>query len=32
MPENGELKGALPKGNNGLGLRLLGLSGADVLP
>ena len=28
----GELKGALPVGNNGLGLRLLGLSGADVLP
>src|SRR6202008_4548177 len=28
----GELKGALPAGNNGLGLRLLGLSGADVLP
>ncbi len=24
--------GALPPGNNGLGLRLLGLSGADVLP
>ena len=24
--------GALPAGNNGLGLRLLGLSGADVLP
>ena len=22
----------LPKGNNGLGLRLLGLSGSDVLP
>jgi len=32
MPENGELKGALPGGNDGLGLRLLGLSGADVLP
>jgi methylmalonyl-CoA mutase len=29
---NGELHGALPNGNNGLGLRLLGLSGADVLP
>lgn len=28
----GELEGALPEGNNGLGLRLLGLSGADVLP
>ncbi len=32
IPENGELYGALPMGNNGLGLRLLGLSGADVLP
>ncbi|OSZ80926.1 methylmalonyl-CoA mutase [Chitinophagaceae bacterium IBVUCB2] len=32
VPKNGELKGALPAGNNGLGLRLLGLSGADVLP
>ncbi len=32
IPQNGELKGALPTGNNGLGLRLLGLSGADVLP
>ncbi|MEO5945753.1 MAG: methylmalonyl-CoA mutase family protein [Chitinophagaceae bacterium] len=31
VPENGELTGLLPKGNNGLGLRLLGLSGADVL-
>ena len=28
----GEFKGALPGGNDGLGLRLLGLSGADVLP
>ena len=28
----GEFKGALPAGNDGLGLRLLGLSGADVLP
>ncbi len=27
-----ELKGTLPAGNDGLGLRLLGLSGADVLP
>ena len=27
-----EEAGALPSGNNGLGLRLLGLSGADVLP
>ena len=25
-------RGALPDGNNGLGLRLLGLSGSDVLP
>ena len=32
IPKNGELQGALPVGNNGLGLRLLGLSGADVLP
>lgn len=32
VPKNGQLKGALPAGNNGLGLRLLGLSGADVLP
>jgi len=32
IPNKGELKGALPEGNNGLGLRLLGLSGADVLP
>ncbi|MBK7291792.1 MAG: methylmalonyl-CoA mutase [Chitinophagaceae bacterium] len=32
LPEKGELTGALPKGNDGLGLRLLGLSGADVLP
>ena len=31
-PKNGELQGALPAGNSGLGLRLLGLSGADVLP
>jgi methylmalonyl-CoA mutase len=31
-PLKGELKGRLPEGNNGLGLRLLGLSGADVLP
>jgi methylmalonyl-CoA mutase len=28
----GEMQGVLPNGNNGLGLRLLGLSGADVLP
>lgn len=32
IPQKGELKGALPPGNDGLGLRLLGLSGADVLP
>ena len=31
-PAAGELKGALPQGNDGLGLRLLGLSGKDVLP
>jgi isobutyryl-CoA mutase len=31
-PRKGELIGSLPEGNNGLGLRLLGLSGADVLP
>ena len=28
----GLLEGALPQGNDGLGLRLLGLSGQDVLP
>jgi methylmalonyl-CoA mutase len=32
IPKNGDLHGALPTGNDGLGLRLLGLSGADVLP
>jgi methylmalonyl-CoA mutase len=32
IPKNGELAGSLPHGNNGLGLRVLGLSGADVLP
>jgi methylmalonyl-CoA mutase len=32
IPEKGELKGALPNGNNGLGLRLLGISGENVLP
>jgi isobutyryl-CoA mutase len=32
IPNKGELIGVLPEGNNGLGLRLLGLSGADVLP
>ena len=31
-PKEGELHGALPAGNDGLGLRLLGLSGEDVLP
>ncbi len=31
-PVNGKLEGALPQGNDGLGLRLLGLSGKDVLP
>lgn len=31
-PVKGELCGALPQGNDGLGLRLLGLSGQDVLP
>ena len=31
-PVYGKLDGALPVGNDGLGLRLLGLSGADVLP
>ncbi|MGN6341933.1 MAG: methylmalonyl-CoA mutase family protein [Ginsengibacter sp.] len=30
-PEKGKMTGHLPKGNNGLGLRLLGLSGEDVL-
>jgi isobutyryl-CoA mutase len=28
----GVMQGELPNGNNGLGLKLLGLSGADVLP
>jgi methylmalonyl-CoA mutase len=32
IPVKGELDGALPQGNDGLGLRLLGLSGSDVLP
>ncbi len=32
IPESGEMLGALPEGNDGLGLRLLGLSGSDVLP
>ena len=30
-PEKGNMIGNLPKGNDGLGLRLLGLSGEDVL-
>jgi len=29
---HGAFEGHLPEGNNGLGLRLLGLSGSDVLP
>ncbi|TMI72976.1 MAG: methylmalonyl-CoA mutase [Bacteroidetes bacterium] len=32
LPFKGELQGSLPAGNDGLGLRLLGLSGSDVLP
>ena len=32
FPTGGDLEGALPAGNNGLGLRLLGLSGSDFLP
>ncbi len=32
IPRDGELIGTLPPGNNGLGLRLLGLSGDEVLP
>ena len=31
-PHKGNLEGVLPEGNDGLGLRLLGLSGEDVLP
>lgn len=31
-PQKGDFSGALPTGNDGLGLRLLGLSGKDVLP
>lgn len=31
-PLNSEMIGSLPEGNDGLGLRLLGLSGSDVLP
>ena len=32
IPAKGNLEGILPEGNDGLGLRLLGLSGSDVLP
>jgi methylmalonyl-CoA mutase len=32
LPRKGDLVGNLPGGNDGLGLRLLGLSGSDVLP
>ncbi len=32
VPLKGDMHGALPEGNDGLGLRLLGLSGSDVLP
>ncbi len=32
IPQKGTLLGALPPGNDGLGLRLLGLTGKDVLP
>jgi methylmalonyl-CoA mutase len=32
IPGHGLLEGNLPAGNDGLGLRLLGLSGKDVLP
>ncbi|HET7898346.1 MAG TPA: methylmalonyl-CoA mutase family protein, partial [Flavisolibacter sp.] len=32
VPRSGELIGSLPPGNNGLGLRLLGISGDEVLP
>jgi len=31
FPQIGQMTGHLPKGNDGLGLRLLGLSGSDVL-
>jgi len=31
LPEKGRMTGHLPNGNDGLGLRLLGLSGEDVL-
>ncbi|WP_121352632.1 methylmalonyl-CoA mutase family protein [Flavisolibacter nicotianae] len=32
VPRDGELIGVLPPGNSGLGLRLLGISGDEVLP
>lgn len=32
LPEKGKMSGHLPKGNDGLGLRLLGLSGEEALP
>ena len=32
VPQQGKMEGALPAGNDGLGLRLLGLTGEDVLP
>ena len=32
VSRDGNMQGNLPSGNNGLGLKLLGLSGADVLP
>jgi methylmalonyl-CoA mutase len=32
ISKEGDLEGVLPKGNDGLGLRLLGLSGDEVLP
>ena len=32
VPDKGDLSGALPGESNGLGLRLLGLSGKDILP
>jgi methylmalonyl-CoA mutase len=32
VASEGSMEAVLPEGNNGLGLRLLGLSGADVLP
>ena len=32
IPVKGNFEGVLPEGNDGLGLRLLGLSGEDVLP